>query len=123
MTLADLALYHHLCGRRSPETGRFRETRLFDFLRIGPMAPRTWRVSATPEEKMMGLSSRVCPDCERRVKTPFEKTVTGREVCADCAKALVFGSSAAVITGNTGAGLGVWAALMYKLRRRPSDGR
>lgn len=68
----------------------------------------------------MGLSSHVCLDCERRVRTPFGKTITGREVCAHCAKALVFGSSVAVITGNTGAGLGVWERMIYKIRSRPN---
>jgi ribosomal protein S27AE len=36
----------------------------------------------------MGLSGRDCPDCGRRVRKPFEKTVTGRAVCPDCANAL-----------------------------------
>jgi hypothetical protein len=65
----------------------------------------------------MGLSARECPDCHRRVREPFEKTITGREVCADCANALSMGSAAGVITGNVGSGYGVWAALMRKIRR------
>jgi len=65
----------------------------------------------------MGLSARECPDCRRRVRDPFEKTITGREVCPDCAKALFMGSATGVISGNVGSGYGVWAALMRKIRR------
>jgi hypothetical protein len=65
----------------------------------------------------MGLSGRDCPDCGRSVREPFEKTVTGREVCPDCAYALKAGTTAAVATGDAGAGYGVWAMLMRKIRR------
>jgi ribosomal protein S27AE len=65
----------------------------------------------------MGLSGRNCPDCGRRVRKPFEKTITGREVCPDCANALFMGSAAGAITNNVGAGYGVWAMLMRKVRR------
>jgi hypothetical protein len=65
----------------------------------------------------MGLSTRECPDCHRRVRDPFETTITGRAVCRDCAKALSMGSAAGVITGNVGSGYGVWAMLMRKIRR------
>ena len=65
----------------------------------------------------MGLSSRDCPDCGRSIRAPFEKTITGREVCPDCAHALTMGTAAAVTTGNPGSGYGVWAMLMRKIRR------
>jgi hypothetical protein len=65
----------------------------------------------------MGLSARECPDCRRRVRVPFDKTITGREVCPDCANALALGSAAGVVTGNVGSGYGVWAMLMRKIRR------
>lgn len=65
----------------------------------------------------MGLSTRECPDCHRRVREPFQKTVTGREVCPDCANALFMGSATGAITGNVGSGYGVWAMLMRKIRR------
>ena len=65
----------------------------------------------------MGLSAQKCPDCHRQVRTPFEKTITGRAVCRDCANALSTGSATGVITGNVGSGYGVWAMLMRKIRR------
>ena len=65
----------------------------------------------------MGLSARECPDCHRRVREPFQKTVTGREVCPDCANALFMGSVAGAVTGDVGSGYGVWAMLMRKVRR------
>jgi hypothetical protein len=65
----------------------------------------------------MRSSTRECPDCRRRVREPFGKTVTGREVCPDCANALFMGTAAGVITGNVGSGYGVWAMLMRKIRR------
>ncbi len=65
----------------------------------------------------MGLSARECPDCHRRLRTTFKKTVTGREVCPDCANALSTGSAAGVITENGGFGYGIWAMLMRKIRR------
>lgn len=64
----------------------------------------------------MGLSGRDRPDCGRRVSKPFEKTITGRQVCPDCANALFMGSAAGTITGNVGSGYGVWAMLMRKIR-------
>jgi hypothetical protein len=65
----------------------------------------------------MGLSGRDCSDCGRSVREPFEKTITGREVCPDCANALFMGSAAGAITGDVGSGYGVWAMLMRKVRR------
>jgi hypothetical protein len=65
----------------------------------------------------MGLSSRTCPDCRRQIRVPFQKTITGRDVCPDCANALATGTAAGVITGDTGAGFGAWAMLMRKIRR------
>ncbi|WP_027344299.1 hypothetical protein [Hamadaea tsunoensis] len=68
----------------------------------------------------MALSSRLCPDCGRRVRTPFQKTLTGREVCPDCATALRAGTTAGAMTGDVGVGMGVWAMLMRRFRRRSS---
>lgn len=65
----------------------------------------------------MALSGRNCPDCGRRVGKPFHKTVTGREVCPDCANALFMGSAAGAVTGDVGSGFGVWAMLMRRIRR------
>ena len=65
----------------------------------------------------MGLSARECPDCHRNVRDPFEKTITGRNVCPDCANALSMGSAAGAVTGDVGSGYGVWAMLMRKVRR------
>ncbi|GAB7044465.1 MULTISPECIES: hypothetical protein [Catenuloplanes] len=65
----------------------------------------------------MGLSGRDCPDCGRRVREPFEKTITGREVCPDCANALFLGSAAGAVNGGAGSGYGVWAMLVRKVRR------
>lgn len=65
----------------------------------------------------MGLSGRDCPDCGRRVREPFRETITGREVCPDCANALFMGSAAGSITGDVGSGVGVWAMLMRRIRR------
>lgn len=70
----------------------------------------------------MGLSGRDCPDCGRRVREPFEQTATGREVCRDCAYALLTGSVAGVVTGDAGSGYGARAMLVRKLRRS-ADGR
>lgn len=66
----------------------------------------------------MSLSGRTCPDCGRVVHEEFQKTVTDREVCPDCANALFLGSAAGAITHDVGAGFGVWAMLMRKIRRR-----
>jgi hypothetical protein len=65
----------------------------------------------------MSLSGRECADCGRRVREPFEETITGREVCPDCARALFMGSGAGAITGDVGSGFGVWAMLKRKVRR------
>jgi hypothetical protein len=65
----------------------------------------------------MSLSGRQCPDCGRRVREPFRETITGREVCSDCAHALFMGSGVGAITGNVGSGYGVWAMLMRRIRR------
>jgi len=65
----------------------------------------------------MGLSGRDCADCGRRVREPFQKTITGREVCPDCADALFTGSAVGAITGDVGSGFGVWAMLMRRVRR------
>jgi hypothetical protein len=67
----------------------------------------------------MGLSGRDCPDCGRRVREPFETTVTGRVVCPDCANALFLGSAAGAITGDVGSGFGVRAMLTRRIRRSP----
>jgi hypothetical protein len=50
----------------------------------------------------MALSGSECPDCGRRVREPFEQTITGREVCPDCAKALFMGFAAGAITLSRG---------------------
>lgn len=65
----------------------------------------------------MGLSARECPDCGRSIREPFQETITGREVCPDCANALAVGSAAGAVTGDVGSGFGVWAMLMRKVRR------
>ncbi|GAB7051324.1 hypothetical protein [Catenuloplanes indicus] len=66
----------------------------------------------------MGLSGRVCPDCERRVREPFEETILGREVCPDCARALFLASGAgAAAGGSLGVAAGVWSTLLRKIRR------
>lgn len=67
----------------------------------------------------MALSSRRCPDCGRRVRTPFQQTITGREVCADCAGALRAGTTVGAVSGDFGAGMGVWAMIMRRIRRKP----
>jgi len=64
----------------------------------------------------MALSGRKCPDCGRRVKKPFQETILGRQVCPDCAHALFMGSRLGAISGDAGAGYGVWAVLMSKIR-------
>ncbi len=46
----------------------------------------------------MGLSGQ---DCSRSVREPFEKTITGREVCPDCADALFMGSAAGRLFRST----------------------
>lgn len=65
----------------------------------------------------MALSGRKCPDCGRTARQPFEETITGRRVCPDCARSIRLGAAVTVITGNRGAGAGVWAMLLKKLRR------
>jgi hypothetical protein len=70
----------------------------------------------------MGLSGTECPDCHRTVRVPFEQTITGRRVCPDCAHALVTGSAVGAVTGDVGAGFGVWATMMRRVRRT-SPGR
>lgn len=65
----------------------------------------------------MGLSSQLCPSCQRWVKEPLRETITGRLVCADCAAALTLGSAAGAVTHNVGSGFGVWAMLIRKIRR------
>jgi hypothetical protein len=69
----------------------------------------------------MAFGGQECPDCKRRVRESFEKTVTGREVCPDCANALFMGTAAAVTTGNLGSGYGVLAMLMRRIRRTDPD--
>ena len=68
---------------------------------------------------MVGLSGKKCPDCGRLARLPFQETITGRLVCPDCATALRQGSSVGVITGDVGSGLGAWAMLKRRLRRKP----
>jgi hypothetical protein len=65
----------------------------------------------------MALVGRECPDCNRTVKDEFEETVTGREVCPDCAHALWAGSTVGAVTSNVGAGFGVWAMLTRRIKR------
>jgi hypothetical protein len=65
----------------------------------------------------MPLSRVECPDCGRRLRGPLQETITGRLVCADCAQALATGSAVGAITGNPGAGFGVWAMVMRRIRR------
>ncbi|NJC69529.1 hypothetical protein HC031_07310 [Planosporangium thailandense] len=65
----------------------------------------------------MTLVGRECPDCKRTVTVEFEQTVTGREVCPDCARALLTGSAVGAITSDVGAGFGVWAMSMRRIRR------
>ena len=67
----------------------------------------------------MALSGRDCPDCGQRVREPFQYTITGREVCPDCADALRSGTLIGVITKSPESGASVWAALIHRLRRRP----
>ncbi|WP_236030403.1 hypothetical protein [Paractinoplanes lichenicola] len=55
------------------------------------------------------------------MKQPFQKTVTGREVCPDCANALFMGTAAGVATGNIGSGYGVLSMLMRRIRRTKPD--
>lgn len=65
----------------------------------------------------MALSGRDCPDCGRRVPEPFQHTITGREVCPDCADALRSGTLTGVITKSPETGATVWALLMHRLTR------
>ncbi|MFB9445809.1 hypothetical protein [Dactylosporangium vinaceum] len=66
---------------------------------------------------VMGLSSYRCESCERRVKEPLQKSILGRSVCAGCVRATLLGAGVTVISGDPGAGAGVWSMLMRKLRR------
>jgi hypothetical protein len=66
----------------------------------------------------MPISGFDCPDCDRRVAAEPERTITGREVCPDCAEALRLGSGVGVITGNAGSGFGVWAMFNRRARKR-----
>ncbi len=62
----------------------------------------------------MTISGRECPDCGRTLRVDFEETVTGREVCPDCAKALWFGSAVGAVTDNAGP----WAMMMRRIMRK-----
>lgn len=66
---------------------------------------------------MVALSARECPECGRRVREPFKKTILGREVCPDCAKALFMGAAMGAAGGGAGVAVGVWAMLKRKIRR------
>jgi hypothetical protein len=70
----------------------------------------------------MALSGRKCPDCGRSVRQPFQETITGRQVCPDCARSLTLRAAVSVVGGNRGAGAGVWAMLLDKLRRQRRSG-
>lgn len=52
------------------------------------------------------------------VRESFKKTMTGREVCPDCAQAYQLAEGVAMATGDSGRGAGVWAAMMMRIRRR-----
>jgi hypothetical protein len=65
----------------------------------------------------VALVGRDCPDCNRTVRDEFEETITGREVCPDCAHALRSGATVGAVTSNVGAGFGVWAMLRRRIRR------
>jgi hypothetical protein len=70
----------------------------------------------------VALSGRDCPDCGCRVPEPFQHTITGREVCPDCADALCSGTLTGVITKCPEASASVWAVLLHRLirlRQRP----
>lgn len=66
----------------------------------------------------MALSAKKCPDCERMVRQDFKETMTGRKVCPDCARGYQLATGIAMATGSAGQGAGVWAAFLYRLRRR-----
>ena len=77
-----------------------------------------WSYSQTPSPRGHAR------DCQAGValtavatSEPFEQTITGREVCPDCANTLFMGSGAGAITGDVASGYGVWAMLMRKIRR------
>jgi hypothetical protein len=66
----------------------------------------------------MPISGFDCPDCDRRVAAEPERTITGREVCPDCAEALRLGTGVGVITRNAGSAFGAWGTLNRRIRRR-----
>jgi hypothetical protein len=66
----------------------------------------------------MPISGFDCPDCERRVAEEPVRTITGREVCPDCANALFLATGAGVVTSDPGSGAGVWAMLNRRIRRQ-----
>ena len=69
----------------------------------------------------MALSGRKCPDCGRTVRQAFKETMTGRKVCPDCARAYSLATGVAMATGSAAKGMGMWAAVMMRIRRK-SDG-
>jgi hypothetical protein len=69
----------------------------------------------------MPISGFDCPDCDRRVAEEPERTITGREVCPNCAASLRLATGAGVITKDAGSGFGVWAMLNRRIRRRAAS--
>jgi hypothetical protein len=65
----------------------------------------------------VALSGRDCPDCGQRVREPFQYTITGREVCPDCADALRSGTLIGVISKTPEADTTLWSALIHRLCR------
>lgn len=65
----------------------------------------------------MPIGSRICPDCQRRVRQPFRTTVTGRLVCPDCADAVTTAAMVGAIDGNPGVAVSVWAMIQRRIRR------
>jgi hypothetical protein len=58
------------------------------------------------------------PDCDRRVAAEPERTISGREVCPDCAASLRLATGAGVVTNNAGSAFGAWKMLNRRIRRR-----
>jgi hypothetical protein len=65
----------------------------------------------------MGLSTYKCESCERRVKEPLQESILGRKVCSECMRATFLAAGVTVISGDRGAGAGVWSMLIRKIRR------
>lgn len=52
------------------------------------------------------------------VRQAFKETMTGRKVCPDCVGAYRLAMGVAMATGDAGRGVGVWAVVMRRLRRK-----